>query len=260
MISFDTSKSFGYNTLVNDPDPHIEQFDLEATLRDKQAAEEDSGIKSKRIGVLWENLTVSGTSSTNSVKTFPGAIVRFFNVVETATNLFGLGKHKKGKEVEILKEFRGLAKPGEIVLVLGRPGSGCSTFLKVITNQRSGYTSVDGEVSYGSYNADLFAKRFRGEAVYCQEDDIHHATLTVSQTLGFALDTKIPTKRPFGISKAVLKDMAITTLLRMLGIYHTMNTLVGGLFIRGISGGERKRVSIAEAMATSATVYAWDNR
>lgn len=45
----------------------------------------------------------------------------------------------------------------------------------------------------------------------------------------------------------------------MFNIEHTINTIVGGAFIRGVSGGERKRVSIAEMMVTSATVLAWDN-
>jgi ATP-binding cassette, subfamily G (WHITE), member 2, SNQ2 len=45
----------------------------------------------------------------------------------------------------------------------------------------------------------------------------------------------------------------------MLSMTHTKNTLVGDEFVRGVSGGERKRVSIAEAMATRARVQAWDN-
>ena len=49
-------------------------------------------------------------------------------------HIFGYGR--KGREFDILKNFRGVAKPGEMVLVLGRPGSGCTSFLKVIANQR----------------------------------------------------------------------------------------------------------------------------
>lgn len=45
----------------------------------------------------------------------------------------------------------------------------------------------------------------------------------------------------------------------MLNISHTKNTLVGDEFVRGVSGGERKRVSIAEMMATRARVQCWDN-
>ncbi|CAL3968740.1 unnamed protein product [Diplocarpon coronariae] len=172
-------------------------------------------------------------------------------------HVFGVGK--KGREVNILKDFRGLVHPGEMVLVLGRPGSGCTTFLKVIANQRFGYSGIDGEVLYGPFDAATFAKQYRGEAVYNQEDDVHHPTLTVGQTLGFALDTKTPGKRPHGMSKEDFKDKVITTLLKMFNIEHTRNTIVGNPFVRGVSGGERKRVSIAEMMVTAATVCAWDN-
>lgn len=140
----------------------------------------------------------------NIVKTFPDAIIDFFNVPGTIMSIFGLGK--KGTEFEILKNFRGVVKPGEMVLVLGKPSAGCTTFLKVIANQRFGYTGIDGEVLYGPFDAQTFAKRFRGEAVYNQEDDIHHPTLTVGQTLGFAIDTKTPGKRPIGMSKADFKE------------------------------------------------------
>ena len=233
-------------------------FDLEHTLRGNREADNEAGIKPKHIGVVWDNLTVRGIGGVkNFVKVFPDAFVDFFNVPGTIMSILGLGK--KGKEFNILKDFRGVAKPGEMVLVLGRPGSGCTTFLKVIANQRYGYTGIDGEVLYGPFDAPTFEKQYRGEAVYNQEDDVHHPTLTVGQTLGFALDTKTPGKRPAGLSKAEFKDKVIELLLKMFNIEHTINTIVGNPFMRGVSGGERKRVSIAEMMITRATVCAWDN-
>lgn len=191
------------------------------------------------------------------VQTFPDAVIGFFNVYQTFMSLFGLTKG--GAENDILRDFRGVLKPGEMVLVLGRPGSGCTSFLKVITNQRYGYTSIDGDVNYGVFDSETFAKRYRGEAVYNQEDDVHHPTLTVGQTLSFALDTKTPGTRPAGITKKDFKKQVIRLLLKMFNIEHTVNTVVGDAFIRGVSGGERKRVSIAEMMISSATVLAWDN-
>ena len=239
-------------------DSEEEPWNLEQTLRGTKEEDIASGIKSKRIGVIWENLTVRGLGGVkNIVKTFPDAFVSFFNVIETGMHLFGYGK--KGREVEILRNSRGVAKPGEMVLVLGRPGSGCTTFLKVIANQRFGYTGIDGEVLYGHYDFNTFAKRYRGEAVYNGEDDIHNPTLTVGQTLGFALDVKTPGKRPSGMSKKVFKEKVIDLLLKMFNIEHTINTVVGNPFMRGVSGGERKRVSIAEMMVTSASICAWDN-
>lgn len=52
------------------------------------------------------------------------------------------------------------------------------------------------------------------------------------------------------MSKAEVKEMIIKLLLKMFNIEHTRNTIVGNAFIRGVSGGERKRVSIAEMMVT----------
>lgn len=128
-----------------------------------------------------------------------------------------------------------------------------------VANQRFGYTKLGGEVLYGPFDAKTFEKKYRGEAVYNQEDDVHHPTLTVGQTLGFALDTKTPGKRPAGMSKKEFKEKVICLLLKMFNIEHTLNTVVGNPFVRGVSGGERKRVSIAEMMVTGATVCAWDN-
>jgi ATP-binding cassette subfamily G (WHITE) protein 2 (SNQ2) len=152
---------------VADSESEEVPFDLESILRGSKATDEESGIRSKRIGVIWEGLTVTGQGGvTNFVRTFPDAFISFFNVFETAMHIFGVGR--KGRDCNILEDFRGVTKPGEMVLVLGRPGSGCTTFLKVIANQRFGYSSVTGEILYGPFDAETFAKQYRGEAVYNQ--------------------------------------------------------------------------------------------
>jgi ATP-binding cassette, subfamily G (WHITE), member 2, SNQ2 len=84
--------------------------------------------------------------------------------------------------------------------------------------------------------------------------------LTVGQTLDFALDTKLPKKRLLGDSKEQFKRDVINTLLKMYNIEHTKNTLLGGSAqVRGVSGGERKRVSIAEMMISRGSIFCWDN-
>jgi ATP-binding cassette, subfamily G (WHITE), member 2, SNQ2 len=61
------------------------------------------------------------------------------------------------------------------------------------------------------------------------------------------------------MSRMELEREVLSVLLKSLNISHTKNTLVGDAFVRGVSGGERKRVSIAEMMATRARVQCWDN-
>lgn len=62
-----------------------------------------------------------------------------------------------------------MLKPGEMCLVLGCPGSGCTTFLKTIANQRREYTSVRGDVRYAGIDAGEMAKVYKGEVAYNQE-------------------------------------------------------------------------------------------
>ena len=88
---------------------------------------------------------------------------------------------------------------------------------------------------------------------YNEEDDIHFASLNVWQTLRFALTHKMPKRDKHRL------PIVVNALLRMFGISHTAYTLVGDAYLRGISGGERKRVSISESLAGNATVLCWDN-
>lgn len=145
-----------------------------------------------------------------------------------------------------------------MLLVLGRPGAGCTTFLKVIANMRDAYTYIGGDVSYGGIAPNVFAKRYRGQVCYNEEEDQHYPTLTTKQTLEFALKTKTPGKRIPGESKHEFVDRILYLLGSMLGLTKQMNTMVGNAFVRGLSGGERKRLSIAEQITTRSTINCWD--
>lgn len=69
----------------------------------------------------------------------------------------------------ILHPSSGLVKPGEMCLVLGCPGAGCTTFLKAIANERDGYAAVSGDVRYAGIDAEEMARVYKGEVVYNQE-------------------------------------------------------------------------------------------
>lgn len=88
-------------------------------------------------------------------------------------------------------------------------------------------------------------------------EDTHFPTLSVGQMLKFALANKVPRVRENGVSRQEFVKAYQTSLLRALGILHTKKTLVGNEFVRGVSGGERKRVSIAEVLAGNSPIQMW---
>jgi ATP-binding cassette subfamily G (WHITE) protein 2 (SNQ2) len=113
-----------------------------------------------------------------------------------------------------------------MLLVLGKPGSGCSTFLKAVTNNREAFAGVDGEVSYGGIPAEEQKMNYRGEVNYNEEDDQHFPTLTVEQTLNFSLLNKTRRHKKEDI------PVIINALLKMFGISHTRHTFVGDVSLQ----------------------------
>ncbi|KAF1920055.1 ABC transporter-like protein [Ampelomyces quisqualis] len=234
-----------------------DDFELGEFMKEGHFEKRKDGESAKKVGVVYRNLTVKGVGSTASfVRTLPDAVLGTFgpdlyHLVSGWIPALRMGRHKQTRK--LIHDFSGVVKDGEMCLVLGRPGSGCSTFLKAIANNRESYASVEGNVSYGGISAEKQKKQFRGEVNYNPEDDSHMANLNVWQTLSFALKNK--TKKDGKGDIPIILD----ALLRIFGITHTKHTLVGDEYVRGVSGGERKRVSIAETLATKSTVVCWDN-
>ena len=106
------------------------------------------------------------------------------------------------------------------------------------------FEAVTGAIRYGNATPKQ-AQQFRNQIVMNTEDDVHFPTLKVKETIDFAASTKLPKG-----SKKEDTTHARDKILDRLGISHTESTMVGNEVIRGVSGGERKRVSIAEVMAT----------
>lgn len=89
--------------------------------------------------------------------------------------------------------------------------------------------------------------------------DKHFPHLTVGQTLEFAARCRTPQNRIFGIPREDWAKYFAKVVMTVFGLSHTYNTKVGNDFVRGVSGGERKRVSIAEMALAGSPIAAWDN-
>ncbi|KAI8889012.1 hypothetical protein K501DRAFT_300849 [Backusella circina FSU 941] len=230
-----------------------DEFDLNEYLHNMHSRKNEAGHQPKHLGVIWRDLSVEGLApDAHTIPTISSGILHIFQFWK----YFGIGV--KNKTQVILKPFSGFAKDGELVLVLGRPGSGCTTLLKIIANIRSSFTTVNGTVNYGGIDHATFSKRFLGQTCYNSEEDQHYPTLTTKQTLKFALRTKTPGTRLPNETKKEFINKILYLMGNMLGLTKQMNTMIGNAFVRGLSGGERKRLSIAEQMTTQSTINCWD--
>ncbi|KAH8997919.1 pleiotropic drug resistance ABC transporter [Lactarius akahatsu] len=225
----------------------MKKYVLASVLRDR------AGIQSRELGVMFKDLRVVGLGAATSYQPTIGS---FFNPRVIIQNIQAL---RRPPLRNILSGFEGVVRPGEMLLVLGNPGSGCSTLLKTLTNQRAEYHLVEGEVHYDSLTPEHIAKHYRGDVVYTSEDDTHFPTLTVDETIRFAAKMRAPHNRFEGYPRSYyvknITDITQTTL----GLRHVKNTPVGDAAISGVSGGEKKRVSISEALTLRSSITAWDN-
>ncbi|KAJ2847299.1 ATP-binding cassette transporter snq2, partial [Coemansia brasiliensis] len=231
------------------------EFDLASWLVSRQ--QQQGPPFAKRVGLLFDNLSVYGDKMQDKhINTVATPFWKFIKAVPRVLEFSKLFQQTSQHKL-LLNNMMGVVEDGEMLLVLGRPGAGCSTLLRVLSNRRKGYHSIDGVVSYGGLTPKEVEKAYRGEVVYCSEEDYHHPTLTVRQTLDFAIECKMPSQQMLN-NRAGYKQELLNALLDIFGLRSCADTIVGNAFLRGVSGGERKRVSIAEQVASGASVDIWD--
>ncbi|ODV58732.1 pleiotropic drug resistance family ABC transporter [Ascoidea rubescens DSM 1968] len=212
--------------------------------------------KPMTLGVAWKNLKSFGIVSGADYQTTVGNGI--FKYIDKAIHLLPGTSLKT--YFDILKPMDGIVYPGEILAVLGRPGAGCSTFLKSIAGHTYGYhIDKNSIISYDGISQDEIRNHFRGEVIYNAETESHFPHLTVWETLNTAAKLKTPQNRIPGISRDAYAKHMTDVYLAMYGLSSVKDTKSGDEYIRGISGGERKRLSITEASLCGAPFQLWDN-
>ncbi|OQE34548.1 hypothetical protein PENCOP_c017G05487 [Penicillium coprophilum] len=208
----------------------------------------------RNAGIAFQNLSVHGFGSpTDYQKDVLNSMLELGTMVRRLAGL-------KLQKIQILRDFDGLVKSGETLVVLGKPGSGCSTLLKTIAGEMNGIEmSEESVLNYQGIPASEMQNSFKGEAIYAAETDVHFPQLSVGDTLMFAALARAPRNRLEGVGNKQYAEHMRDVVMAMLGLSHTINTRVGNDFIRGVSGGERKRVSIAEATLSQSPLQCWDN-
>lgn len=239
-------------------DPNSDNFNIRAwtkAMLKQRYSQGDEHFKPRTAGVAFKNLSATGVQGEADYQTSVGNI--WLQVAGMAKDLIS---RKQKKKINILQGIDGLVKPGEMLVVLGPPGSGCSTFLKTLTGETHGFSvGKDSEINYTGIGFKEMHKNHRGESIYTAEQDIHFPQMLVGDTLYFAARARAPRYLPSDVSRKQYAEHLRDMIMATFGIRHTINTRVGNEFVRGVSGGERKRVTIAEAALSGAPLQAWDN-
>lgn len=157
--------------------PHSPQFDarkwVKLIMRQHARQDTSSGpegilnMDALRAGVSFRNLNVHGFGRPTDFQKDVANV--WLEIIHRAKDLFGYGTKTK---IQILRDFEGVVRAGEMCMVLGRPGSGCSTFLKTIAGETHGFVVDESSiVNYQGIGPDVMHKNFRGEVIYQAETD-----------------------------------------------------------------------------------------
>ncbi|KAF4354338.1 hypothetical protein F8388_023000 [Cannabis sativa] len=134
----------------------------------------------------------------------------------------------------ILKNVTCEARPGEITAVAGPSGAGKTTLLEILAGMIP-LSRVSGHVLVNDQPMNV--KNFRRVSGYVTQDEALFALLTVEETLMYSARLRMHG----GYEKAVSR---VKELLKVLGLEHVAGVRIGSESSRGISGGEKRRVSI----------------
>ncbi|KAF0708649.1 Aste57867_6273 [Aphanomyces stellatus] len=179
-------------------------------------------------------------------------------------SLMGLAKSKRVLHKDILHPVTGVFKPATMTLLLGQPSSGKSSLMKMLAGRFpiEKNITVGGAITYNGTPREEVLKQLPQLVSYISQRDHHYPTLSVQETMEFAhqscggvvpqrvLDSLI-SGTPEENAEAVeiiqaLYEVYPDVVVKQLGLANCKDTIVGNAMLRGVSGGERKRVTVGE--------------
>ncbi|GBG24598.1 ABC transporter G family member 9 [Hondaea fermentalgiana] len=189
----------------------------------------------------------------------------FYGELEFTPNFAALAKSSKPTSLEwedvylqikgrdILKRISGKVGSHELMALIGASGAGKSSLMNVLAGRISGTGKkvVSGNVYVNG--APVNPIRYRKNVAYVLQEDALFATATAREALEFSAKLRLPNTVSAEERKQIVDELMVS-----LGIDHVANTMCGSEMVRGLSGGEKKRVSIGIELVTSPSILFLD--
>ncbi|CAF2615040.1 unnamed protein product [Rotaria sp. Silwood2] len=156
--------------------------------------------------------------------------------------------YKQTTKKQILFDLSGIFTPG-MNAILGPTGCGKSTLLDILADRKDSH-GLTGDVLLSGRSRPAYYKYTVG---YVIQDDIMSETLTVRENLMFSANIRLP--RSFSARQRIER---VNQVIHDLDLHSCINTFIGTDFIRGVSGGEKKRTSIGMELVLSPKVLFLD--
>ncbi|KAM0873038.1 hypothetical protein ACQ4PT_038324 [Festuca glaucescens] len=238
------------------------------------------GIEYPTIEVRFERLQVEAQVRVGT-RGLPTLLNSVTNTLEAIGNTLHVVPNRK-QAMTVLHNVSGVVKPRRMTLLLGPPGSGKTTLLLALAGKLDKELKVSGKVTYNGHGLDEFVPQ--RTAAYISQHDLHIGEMTVRETLAFsarcqgvgtryemltelARREKAANIKPDHDVDVYMKasamggqESSIVTeyILKILGLDICADTLVGNEMLRGISGGQRKRVTTGEMLVGPAKALFMD--
>nr|AGT28053.1 pleiotropic drug resistance transporter 1 [Panax ginseng] len=228
------------------------------------------GVDLPTIEVRFEHLSVEAEAHVGS-RALPSFLNFSISIVEGFLNIFHLLRNTK-KHLTILQDVSGILKPCRMTLLLGPPSSGKTTLMLALAGKLDPTLRFSGRVTYNGHGMQEFVPQ--RTAAYISQHDLHIGEMTVRETLAFSarcqgvgsryemlaelarrekdanikpdpdVDIYMKAAATAGQEASVVTDYV----LKILGLDICADTMVGDQMIRGISGGQKKRVTTGEML------------
>ncbi|KAJ8510203.1 hypothetical protein OPV22_000637 [Ensete ventricosum] len=258
----------------------VAEEDNERFLKKLRNRIDKVGIQLPTVEVRFEHLNVEAECHVGN-RALPTLTNTARDIAESAVGLLGINLTKR-TTLTILKDVSGIIRPSRMTLLLGPPSSGKTTLLLALAGKLDPSLKTGGEISYNGYRLDEFVPQ--KTAAYISQNDVHVGEMTVKETFDFSarcqgvgarydlLTELAKREKDAGILpeaevdlfmkataiEGVKSSLQTDYTLRILGLDICGDTIVGDEMQRGISGGQKKRVTTGEMIVGPTRVLFMD--